>query len=179
MKLAITGGIAEGKSTVASYVSDLGIEVASADAIAREVLESPDVQSELSLLFEIDLPVTPDKIRPLVFENPARRRELNRVLHSRVFGRIRTHGAPVMEVPLLFETVLQGFFGRVWVVTCGPGEQLRRLVARLGDEQLARNQLNAQLRTCIKCAFADRIVRTIDEPNTVRSHVSEAIRRDL
>lgn len=179
MKLAITGGIAEGKSTVASYVREAGIEVASADEIAREVFESSDVQSELSNVFGLPLPVSPESVRNLVFQDQSRRRHLNACLHPRIWRRMAEVEAPVIEVPLLFETVLQGRFDRIWVVTCGPDEQLRRLAARLGDEQLARNQLNAQLKTYIKCAFADRIIRTIGEQTAVRSYVSEAIRRDL
>lgn len=179
MRLAITGGIAEGKSTVASYLRDLGLDVASADELAREEFESSDVQSELSTIFELPRPILPGAIRASVFNDEARRHALNRILHSRVLARMARETAPIIEIPLLFETVLQDQFERIWVVTCGPEEQFRRLVARTGNERLARNQLNTQLKTSIKCAFADRIVRTIDEPDTVRSYVSEAIRRDL
>lgn len=179
MKLAITGGIAEGKSTVASYVREAGYEVASADEIARQVFESSEVQSELSILFGHSLPITPEVVGKVVFQNPTQLRALNACVHPRIWVRLKQIEAPVVEVPLLFETTIQGHFDRIWVVTCGPEEQLRRLAARLGDEQSARNQLNAQLKTCIKCAFADRIVRTNGEPFAVRSYVSEAIRRDL
>lgn len=179
MKLAITGGVAEGKSTVASYIRDLGIQVASADVMAREVFESSDIQSELSSLFQIALPVAPESVRERTFRDPEDRRRLNRLMHPRIWQKMNASEAPVIEVPLLFETALHGFFERVWVVTCGPEEQLRRLILRLGDESSARIQWNAQLKTSIKCAFADRIIRTIEAPDTVRSNVSEAIRRDL
>jgi len=179
LKLAITGGIAEGKSTVASYVRDLGIPIASADAIAHEVFQSSDVQTELSTLFDLELPVTPEAVRARTFAHAESRRSLNRLMHPRIWQKMQAVEADVIEVPLLFETAIHGFFDRIWVVTCGPEEQLRRLALRLGDERLAQIHWSAQLKTSIKCAFADRIIRTIEPPDTVRSNVSEAIRRDL
>lgn len=179
MKLALTGGIAEGKSTVLGYIAELGFETISSDEIAREVFASSDVQSELASLFGVEPPVARALVRERTFENDDVRRALNRITHPRIVRHLRDHESGVFEVPLLIESCLQGEFDRVWVVTSGAEEQLRRLVERTGDMAESRRMLTSQIPTRAKCAFADRIVRTNANPDAVRMYVHEAVRLDL
>lgn len=179
MRLAVTGGIAEGKSTVLQAIREAGYETVSADDIARDVFRSAKVQAGLSRILGKDEPIHPETLKTALFERPEVRREVNRLMHAPILGMLIDHPAPVVEVPLLIESCLQGLFDGVWVVTCGPEEQLRRLSLRLGDPQLASRMIQAQLNSRIKLPFADRIVRTNLEMDTVRQYVFEAIRRDL
>lgn len=177
-RIAITGGVAEGKSTVVGYLAESGLKVESSDRIAGEVFEQAEVQAELARLLGIPAPVTKESVRIAIAGHPGVRRAVNALMHPRIRERMRASEASVFEVPLLYEAVLQGEYDRVWVVTCGPQEQLRRLVARLGDEGIARRLQATQLGSRVKCAICDRIIRTNLPPPAVRDLVLEAMKVD-
>lgn len=80
-------------------------------------------------------------------------------------------GAQAFEVPLLVESCSQWLFDQVWLATCGPEEQLRRLTARVGDERLARQISASQLSSTVKMAFSDEIFRTNEPEPSVKSKV--------
>lgn len=178
-RIAVTGGIAEGKSTVVGYIADAGIATLSSDSIAREVFALEEVQTRLSALLAVQAPVDPAAVREAISATPELRRQVNRVMHPEIIRRIESAGAPVVEVPLLLEACLQGMFDRIWVVTCGPDEQLRRLARRLGDQDAARRLIGTQLPTAAKLPFADRIIRTDRPSGIVKGYVLEQIRAEL
>jgi dephospho-CoA kinase len=179
MRIAVTGGIAEGKSTVMRYLRELGQETASADEIARQVFQLPEVQAEIAEAVGLLLPLDPTAVRERISSSPDARRQVNAVTHPRILARIEGCPATWVEVPLLFEACLQGRFDRIWVATCGADEQLRRLRERLGDEDGARRLIATQLPTEVKLAFADEIVRTIGSEPAVKSFVEQGIEREL
>jgi dephospho-CoA kinase len=177
-RIAITGGIAEGKSTVAGYLRELGYVVDSSDRVAREVYERPDVQIEIAELLGLSAPVPRETVRAAISDDRIRR-ALNRITHPRILAAHRESSAAVIEVPLLIEACLQSLFDRVWVVTCGEQEQLRRLTARLGSEEEAAGMIRTQLTSRAKIPFGDRIVRTNRPESTVKRFVTEAAAADL
>ena len=179
MRLAVTGGIAEGKSTILQSIQEAGFAVASADDIARQVFQSEEVQGELARIIGTKPPVGPEELKSALFADTAARRAVNRVMHPQVLKAMEAVEAPVIEVPLLIESATHGLFDRVWVVTCGPEEQLRRLSERTGDVTRAKLMIEAQLPSRARLPFADRIIRTNLEPDTVRLYVFDVIRRDL
>lgn len=178
-KIAITGGIAEGKSTVLGYLSALGHETASADEIARAIFHEEVVQRRVSEVFKLPFPPAPANVREEIARSQRLRRELNRITHPRILQGILSSSASVIEVPLLIESCLQGAFERIWVVTCGSAEQLRRLSERLEDESRARALIAMQLPSSVKCAFADFIVRTNSDEASVQAYVTDAAAREL
>src|SRR5688572_7835223 len=179
MRLAVTGGIAEGKSTVLQAIQEAGIDVVSADEIARQVFQLEEVQAELASILKTEPPIEPDRLKSAIFADPHARRAVNRLMHPLVIRDIEASVVPVIEVPLLIESATQGLFARVWVVTCGPEEQLRRLTERTGDTFSAKQMMEAQLPSRARLPFADRIVRTNLELNTVRQYVFDSIGLDL
>lgn len=176
-KIAITGGIAEGKSTVVGYLRELGCNVVSADEVAKRLWDDPRVQDKVSVLFKMPVPLDRETVRQRITDDVEARRSLNSVFHPRTTSGILESPAAVAEVPLLIEACLQGLFARVWVVTCGPELQLERLTARLGDPALARAMIATQLPSCVKCAFADHVIRT-DQPVSSVKQLVESLARD-
>ncbi|MCB8933749.1 MAG: dephospho-CoA kinase [Fimbriimonadaceae bacterium] len=179
MRLAITGGIAEGKSTVAAYLASWGVPVVSADEIARDVYRGARLQAWLASEFDGEAPVERDRVRARVARDAEFRRALNARMHPEVIERIFSSGAIAVEIPLLVEACLQRFFPRVWVVTCGEDEQLRRLAARLNSVEKARALIETQLPTRVKIAFADRVIRTNAPEHDVHVAVTEAAALDF
>jgi len=174
---AITGGIAEGKSTVLGFVSDLGYKTLSADSVAREVFSDPDVNVLLAQLVGTNPPIAPQTLRHALAESPEIRHSVNRITHPRIMDAIRSSDAEFIEIPLLIESCLQGQFDCVWVVTCGLEEQRRRLEARYGPSGEGELLLNVQLPTLAKIPFADEVFRTNCAFEAVRRNVSKALAR--
>ncbi len=176
--MAITGGIGEGKSTVLDYVRELGYSAGSADDIARQVFSLDATQIRLASLLGVQPPVKPEFLRGRLADSEIRQ-AVNRITHPLILAMIRETPVEFLEVPLLIETCLQGEFDRVWVVTCGEREQLRRLIARFGDEEAAIKMIRTQLTSRAKTAFADSIIRTNQEECAVKRSVTVAAQRDL
>ena len=176
MRVAITGGIAEGKSTVLGYLREAGYPVLSADEIARTIFETEEIQN---FLLEALGTVDRTAVRTRLAHDPKFRRKLNGEMHPPVMKKIRESGAEIVEIPLLVETVLYPQFESVWVVTCGPEEQRRRLLARVRDEAIADAMLSTQLCSAVKIPFADRIVRTILDEDSVKRYVLESVTIDI
>ncbi len=175
MRIAITGGIAEGKSTVLASLQELGKRTASADVFAREVFVQDDVQALLAAATGLPLPILPAELRGALTSDAGLRRRVNAIMHPLIHQKLSTSEADFIEVPLLFEACIFGMFGQVWVVTCGEVEQRKRLAARLGEGPHIDALIASQMATRAKIAFSDRVVRTNDAPETVSRVLSEAV----
>lgn len=176
MRIAITGGVAEGKSTILGYLKEAGYKTASADDAAREVFNGQEVQSFLAA--RLKDPADRNEVREALAEDPVFRRDFNRVTHPAIMRKLLDSDATFVEVPLLIETCTQSLFSRVWVACCGREEQLRRLTLRVGETS-ARKLLGAQLNTACKIPFADLIVRTNRPETGVHSYVLESVATQL
>jgi len=172
VRIAITGGIAEGKSTVVAEFARLGMATESADVVARAVFYEPDVQRLLAeAIAQEGDSVTPAGVRSAIAVSDVVRRKVNRVMHPRIRARMDASPALIHEVPLLFEACLYGRYDRVYVVTCGDEVQLRRLTERLGDSATARAIIASQLPTGVKIAFADGVIRTDRSMGELLEHI--------
>jgi dephospho-CoA kinase len=159
------------------YLREEGYPIFSSDAAAREVFDDPAVNALLARAAELPAPVGREALRAAILGDDRIRRSVNRIVHPRVRAALRARERGFFEVPLLVEACLQAEFDRVWVVTCGPEEQRRRLRERLGDEASVEGLIAAQLPTEVKLAFADRTLRTNDAPDLVRGTALDAARR--
>lgn len=173
--IALTGGIAEGKTTVLNIAREQGWNVCSADELAKEVLEDEVTQSEIGLMLGMPVPLDRAALRDRVVHDSEARRKLNTALHGLVWERIVLEEAELVEIPLLIESCLQGKFRRTWVVACGREQQLSRLETRLGNREAAVRMLATQLPTSVKGAFADRVIRTDLPIADVQNHVVELL----
>ncbi len=161
--IAITGGIATGKSTFTRlFVEATGAAAFDADACSRQLLAA-DADSLAAVRAKFGpgvfdptgLAVDRAALRTVVFADPARRRALEAILHPRVRAawqkwlEDRLQTAPtalsVVEIPLLYETGTAGFFEKVIVVGCSLPVQLHRLTgARQLSEDMARRIIASQ-----------------------------------
>ncbi|GBD29866.1 Dephospho-CoA kinase [bacterium HR32] len=160
--VALTGGIASGKSTVVRMLRELGAEVVDADVLAREVVSPGEpALAEIVAAFgeEVLLPsgeLDRKKLGGLVFSDPERRERLNAIVHPRVRERIRhrleeiraenQEAVVVLDVPLLFDVPLPDLEALPAVVVyASPETQLQRLRERDGlPQDEAERRLRAQ-----------------------------------
>lgn len=176
--IGVLGGIASGKSWVARALAGSEGVLIDADAIAREVLESPEVSSELVAAFgpKILLPNgKPDReeLARRVFASPAERARLESFTHPRIRARIRAllDGARarrvprvVLDVPLLLENeAAHGLVEechQLLFVDSDPQARARRAAASRGWklEEVARREAQ-QLPLEAKRARAHFVIR--------------------
>lgn len=174
LRVALTGGIATGKSYCLARFAALGAPTIDADRLARDVV-APGTPA-LSAIVErfggdvlqpggaLDRPA----LGRIVFADRGARADLEAIVHPAVYRRIREWYASlppgrlaVADIPLLFETGHQHDFDRIVVCACSPEEQLRRLMARDDlPEADARARLAAQWPIGEKEARADHVIRT-------------------
>lgn len=168
-RLIVTGGIAQGKSTVVGYLRDAGYTTLSADDVARRVYEEPATQDRLAEI--VGRRVGRAELRAILARDGRVRREVNALMHGEVFRRMAASEAQVLEVPLLAEACLIDFGGEVWSVTCDEATRRERLVARIGDADEADRLIASQLPSRVKNVLADRVLATDDPPGVVRQLV--------
>lgn len=175
MLTAITGGIAEGKSTVLEFLEKQGYSVASADKVSRDLFDLSEVNGQLAQLAGVERPITRQVLRERIIDQPTLRRAVNKLMHPMIMSTIREMEVEFVEVPLLIEACLQGEYDEIWVVTCGIAEQRKRLADRYGAGTDVDRILDAQLPTSTKLAFADWIIRTDQPKECVFSDVLTAL----
>jgi dephospho-CoA kinase len=175
LQVALTGGIATGKSYCLGRFAALGIPTIDADRLAREAV-APGAPGLAAVAQRFGAHIvredgTLDRaaLARIVFSDRTARADLEAIVHPDVYRRIREwfaqqpHGTPVAmaDIPLLFETGHEHDFDAVVVAACTPEEQLRRLVARDGlSETDARARLEAQSPIDEKVRRAQFVIRT-------------------
>lgn len=179
MKVAVTGGIAEGKSTVLEIIRSAGFSAANADEFAREVRQRPETERKIQQILGVSGPVDPSELRNRLSGDIDIRRAINAAMHPEILRLMRASDAQFIEVPLLIECSLQTEFDQIWVVTCGFDEQLRRLTERLGDVVSARALIDSQLASRVKIPFADMTIRTNQDFESVKAIVLEALAKEF
>jgi dephospho-CoA kinase len=145
-RLGLTGGIGSGKSTVAAILTELGAKVLDADAISRSVTAPHGLAiAPIADTFGADF-ITPagaldrDRMRALVFADPASRERLEGVIHPLVAEETDRQARAaelagaiclVFDVPLLVESRRwRKKVDQVLVVDCREATQIDRVVAR-------------------------------------------------
>lgn len=159
MRIAVTGGIAEGKSTLLKLLAGMGFECASADAAARDIFFDPSVQRDLAYLLGVEAEVSPQLLRTMIASDDALRREINLLLHPRIMALVLQQTATFFEIPLLIETCLQAQFDAIWVAKCSPETKLQRLEER-GIKEPSNQMFQVQFESEARLAFADSVFDT-------------------
>lgn len=195
MRVALTGGIATGKSYVLARFAALDVPTIDADMIARDVVQ-PGRPAWTALrrrfgaeMFAFDGTLDRKQLASRAFDDPTARADLEAIVHPHVrsaiddwFTQISTRGEAafaIADIPLLFETHRQSQFDRIIVTACTPATQLSRLTSRnhLSEEE-GRKRLAAQLPTEAKLAEADFVIRTggsFDDTNRQVDDVHRAL----
>lgn len=173
-RIALTGGIATGKSHVRARFESLGVPTIDADALAREAVAPGS--SGLSTIVHVFGPDMVDaagaldrrKMAARVFFDPGARRALEHIVHPVVQDAMRrwfdslSAATPlaIADIPLLYETGRDREFDAVIVTACLPEEQMRRMEARGLSEREVKARLEAQLPIADKVKRADYVIDT-------------------
>ena len=171
MLVALTGGIASGKTSACQAFEALGIRITDADLIATDVLKKPSVLEQIVDRFGPD--ALDDEglyhrpyMRERVFADAQARADLNAIVHPVI--RQHTHQAlsepfsgpyQIWAIPLLVETQQTEVPDKIVVIDTSAESQLSRLRQRdrVTDES-ARNALASQASRKDRLAVADYVI---------------------
>ena len=172
--VAVTGGVASGKSEVSRRFQACGVTVVDADQAAREIVEPGEpALTEILARFGPALRLADGHLdrralRQQVFADPQARRDLEAITHPRIRARLATQcrRAPgpyaLVAIPLLTEgggRRAYPWLQRILVVDAPLDMQRRRLQARDGaDAGLADRMIQAQASRAERLALADDII---------------------
>ena len=169
--VGLTGGLATGKSTVAALFKRCGAYVVDADVLAREVV-APGTAGWHAVVtafgkdvLNSDRTINRQALGAIIFRHPAKRRQLERIIHPRVSreqARLTKQAAGknpravvLYDVPLLFEAGIEKVADKVVVVTADRETQISRLRNRNGfsrSEAVRRIRSQMPLREKIRRA---------------------------
>lgn len=162
MKIAITGTIGSGKSTVVSYIRDKGYSVFDCDDYAHKLLEDKDVIEKISARFDCmeDGKISRKKLGKIVFNDDDKLEELNAIIHPLVKEQILLLDVPVfVDIPLLFEANMQNLFDVIITVCADKDIIIQRLMQRDGmNKEEALRRISLQIDEKIKKNNSDYVI---------------------
>ena len=190
--VALTGGVASGKSTVAGLFKAAGIHVADADIASREVIApGSEGLAEVVATFGAEVldasgALDRSAMRKRVFGDPAARRQLESIIHPRVRTWLQNAAATapgpyaLVDIPLLAEgggRTAYPWLDRILVVDVPVEVQRSRLMQRDGvDGALADSMIAAQATRDDRLAIADDVLVNDGPIEALAPHV-EALDR--
>lgn len=186
LKVGLTGGIASGKSRVEREFAALGVPVADADVMSRE-LTAPGTPglSALATVLGADILGTDGsldrgRLRQRLFADPELRLKVERLLHPLILERLKAEleafRAPyaLAVIPLLTELpAARVLVDRVLLVDCSETLQLTRLMSRDHvSETTARSMMAAQATRAERLRAADDILLNEGDAGVLREYVA-------
>jgi len=175
--IVLTGGIASGKSTIASRLTELGAHILDADVFARDAVAPGSIGLDRirdefgSSVISADGSLDRAALGKIVFSDETARQKLNAIVHPEVRRLtaeakaeiLQTHpdAFVIHDIPLFVETGAAGEYDEVWVAEAPVRERMRRLVEGRGmSRDEAESRIRAQASDEERRAVADVIIDT-------------------
>jgi len=195
MLLAVTGGIATGKSTVSRILEELGAPLIDFDLLARQVVE-PGKPAWKEIVDYFGKEVVQDdgridrkRLSEIVFQDVEKRKKLEGITHPRIFEEFYRQVNEIASkdpkaiiqagIPLLIEFNLQHRFDKVLLVYAPQETQIDRLMKRDRiSREAAKNILKAQMPIDEKLRLADFVIHNEGSLEETRKQV-EAVWQEL
>ena len=190
--VALTGGVASGKSTVERLFASRGIEIIDADHVAREVVAAGTAGlADIVEVFGTDVLSADGSLdrramRERVFADERARRQLEAIIHPRVREVLRQRASEVhsaygmLVIPLFVESGEYHWVNRVLVVDVPREVQRERLLKRDGiSRELAEAMLDAQASREQRLGVADDVIDNSADLESLDAAVERLHRRYL
>ena len=188
LKVALTGGIASGKTLVSDLLEIYGCHIVDLDVIAREVvLPGTEGLKELIEIFGKSILLTDGTLnrkhlRDELYKKGRNRALIEQILHPKILQKMKTsmdeyqEGVIVIVIPLLVEKNLWEPFDRAIVVDCEIETQLSRLISRENvDKEKAEVMLMTQASREQRLQLNDYLPTDVIENNSQISDLKEKV----
>ena len=186
LRVALTGGIGSGKSTVAEQFQKLGAPIIDSDIISREIVK-PGFSVLNKIITEFgerilkhDGILDRHKLRELIFTDANAKKKLEQILHPVIYQKISEQIPSInypyclIIVPLLIETQTMNKFDRILVVDIPEFMQIAR--ARKRDKcsaEMIKSIIKTQVKRRQRLKFADDIIDNNFEINELNKSVQK------
>ena len=185
-RIAITGSMGSGKSTVSQILRKLGHPVYDADLIAKKVLQSEKTKVQLierygEQILNEDLSINKTFLASRIFNNLEDKVHLEAIIHPQVYQELLSIDADTLmfaEVPLLYESQGERFFDEVWVVVSDESilrERLRRY--RAYTDEMIDERLIHQIPQAEKMKRADVVITNNNDIEALEAALQKALKR--
>lgn len=168
LRVAITGNIASGKSTVQKFLEEKGYKVLDTDNVAHELLDSmPEIKKTFA---NLDIwengKISREKLGKIVFSDQKVKAQLESIIHPAIKEKIqiffkKNESEPVafVGIPLLFETNMKGIFDKALLIYTDDKIRLQRLLSRNQYTlEYATKRLQSQISQDEKVKFCEYVI---------------------
>ena len=146
-RIGLTGNIASGKSTVATYIAESkNLKVLNADNYSKEILSNKGETYEKIITYFgheiIDKASNSERInfkflKKIIFNNENKRKWIESILHPLIKIKMiedcikyKNDKVLILEIPLLFEAKFESICTEIWLIKCSKENQIQRLINR-------------------------------------------------
>ena len=184
LHIALSGGIASGKTYVSNKFSSLGVDIIDTDIIAHEiVLPGRSALEEITDNFgksvlQKDGALNRKLMRKIVFEDSKKRLILESILHPKIQNEVKNKisflNGPyqIIVVPLLTNSPILKQVNRILIIDCDEKKQLKRLIKRDGiSTKLASQIMSSQSDRKERLSIADDIILNDDDFDSLDTQI--------
>lgn len=187
--IGLTGGIGSGKSTAAKVLAELGAPAIDADKVGHGIYQpgTPAYRELIAAFGEgilaSDRTIDRRKLGPIVFADPAALKNLNAIVHPKMFARMgemvaamRRDGETrpiVVEAAILIEANWQPLFDEIWLVTASRERVIERVERDRGlKPEQTEARIRAQLSDEERRKYATSVIRNDGTLEELRAAVT-------
>jgi len=193
--IGLTGGIATGKSSVASYLEERGLTVIDADILSRDAVKPGSsclariVEAFGGDVLSHDGTLDRKRLGVIVFSDPGKRKLLEDIIHPEIRNLAKASIAAVAATgqsvvfymaPLLIEAGATDLVDEIWVVTASPEVQIERVMSRDGiSREQAERIIAAQMPLKDKERFGQILIDNSGTSDELLYRLSDILDKEL
>lgn len=165
MRIALTGGIACGKSLIAKFLNELGVKTLDADDVVHDIIPADERK----------------RIADEIFRDPSKRKELEARIHPLVRERLEdfdrnTAGLKIEIIPILFECHWESDYDIIVCVSSPRSLQVERMTSKRGySEEQAEARLSAQIPVEEKVSRSDYVIENSGSAENLKQEAKRLV----
>ncbi len=188
-KIAITGSVATGKSTVLNILKKMGFSTFSCDEVVKKLYEKAYIQNKILKTLGKEIlgengKIDKKKILEKIIEDPLFKKKLEKIFHPLVKKALlnfikkeeKKEKIIFAEVPLLFEVGWEDLFDEIWVISCDENLQKKR-IAKKGLKEWGEKLLSLQIPLKEKEKKAHRVIYSDKSLKDLEEEIKEILKK--